>query len=53
MIAARSKARWDIRNSGQGGKAKFKGDEVVILTHSKNLPDLNKRWNSKQTGKVD
>jgi trk system potassium uptake protein TrkA len=25
-----------------------KGDEIVILTHSKNLPDLNKRWYPKQ-----
>jgi trk system potassium uptake protein TrkA len=25
-----------------------KDDEVVILTHSKNLPELNERWNPKQ-----
>jgi trk system potassium uptake protein TrkA len=25
-----------------------KGDEVVILTHSKNLPDFNERWYPKQ-----
>ena len=24
------------------------GDEIVILTHSENLPDLNERWNPKQ-----
>jgi trk system potassium uptake protein TrkA len=30
-----------------------KGDEIVILTHSKNLPDLNKRWAPKQTDKDD
>lgn len=24
------------------------GDEIIILTHSKNLPDLNKRWNPNQ-----
>ena len=30
-----------------------KGDEVVILTHSKNLPDLNERWAPKQTDKDD
>ena len=29
------------------------GDEVVILTHSKNLPDLNERWAPKQTDKDD
>jgi trk system potassium uptake protein TrkA len=27
------------------------GDEIVILTHSKNLSDLNKRWNPKQADK--
>lgn len=30
-----------------------KGDEVVILTHSKTLPDLNERWNPKQADKKD
>ena len=30
-----------------------KGDEVVILTHSKTLPDLNERWNPKQAYKKD
>jgi len=25
-----------------------KDDEIVILTHSKNLPELNERWNPKQ-----
>lgn len=30
-----------------------KGDEVVILTHSKNLTDLNERWAPKQTDKDD
>jgi len=30
-----------------------KGDEIVILTHSKNLPDLNKRWNPKQVNNKD
>ena len=29
------------------------GDEVVILTHSRNLPDLNERWAPKQTDKDD
>ena len=29
------------------------GDEVVILTHSKNLPDLNERWAPEQTDKDD
>jgi trk system potassium uptake protein TrkA len=24
------------------------GDEIIILTHSKNLPDLNERWNPKK-----
>lgn len=27
------------------------GDEIIILTHSKNLPDLNKRWNPEQVRK--
>jgi len=26
-----------------------KGDEIVILTHSKNLPDFNERWYPKET----
>ena len=30
-----------------------KGDEVVILTHSKNLPDLNERWAPKEADKDD
>jgi trk system potassium uptake protein TrkA len=30
-----------------------KGDEIVILTHSKNLPDLNKRWYPKQVNSKD
>jgi trk system potassium uptake protein TrkA len=30
-----------------------KGDEIVILTHSKNLPDLNERWAPKQAAKDD
>jgi trk system potassium uptake protein TrkA len=30
-----------------------KGDEVVILTHSKNLPDLNERWTPKEADKDD
>ena len=30
-----------------------KGDEVVILTHSKNLPDLNERWAPKEADKED
>jgi len=30
-----------------------KRDEVVILTHSKNLPDLNERWAPKQTDEDD
>jgi trk system potassium uptake protein TrkA len=25
-----------------------KDDEIVILTHSKNLPELNERWNPSQ-----
>jgi trk system potassium uptake protein TrkA len=25
-----------------------KGDEIVILTHSKNLPDFNERWYPKE-----
>lgn len=56
VIAARRNARWDILNSRQAvdDEPSLKdGDEVAILTHSQNLPDLNKRWNSKQTGKVD
>lgn len=28
-----------------------KGDEIVILTHSENLPDLNERWRPEQVGK--
>jgi len=28
-----------------------KDDEIVILTHRKNLPDLNDRWNPKHAGK--
>jgi len=28
-----------------------KDDEIVILTHSKNLPELNERWNPKQVEK--
>jgi trk system potassium uptake protein TrkA len=30
-----------------------KGDEIVILTHSKNLPDLNERWAPKKAAKDD
>ncbi|MGD2037697.1 MAG: TrkA family potassium uptake protein [Desulfobacterales bacterium] len=30
-----------------------KGDEIVILTHSKNLKDLNERWAPKQADKDD
>jgi len=25
-----------------------KGDEVIILTHSKNIPDFNERWYPKE-----
>ena len=27
-----------------------KGDEIVILTHSKNLPELRKRWSPELVG---
>jgi trk/ktr system potassium uptake protein len=30
-----------------------KADEVVILTHSKNLPDLNERWTAKEADNDD
>ena len=30
-----------------------KGDEVIVLTHSKNLPELNKRWDPKQADEDD
>jgi len=34
------------------GASKFKkDDEIVILTHSKNLPELTERWNPKQVEK--
>jgi len=29
-----------------------KGDEIVILTHSQNLPELNERWNPQQIDKT-
>jgi trk system potassium uptake protein TrkA len=30
-----------------------KGDEIVILTHSKNLPDFNERWYPKEVNNKD